>query len=87
MLARVMAVAPGFNVMLAAQIEQELRSKYGGLRVRIPKRGKYLTPDQRQAVFKDGLTAMPTLEVTAKHKISRATLYREMKKGGRFSPE
>jgi DNA invertase Pin-like site-specific DNA recombinase len=56
------------------------------LRVRIPKRGKYLTPDQRQAMFKDGLSSMPNLEITAKHKISRATLYRQMKKGGRFDP-
>lgn len=87
MLEHVSAVAPGFSVAMAAKIEQELRAKYGGLRVRIPKRGKYLTPDQRQAVFTDGLTAMPTLELTTKHKISRATLYREMKKGGRFSPE
>lgn len=87
LLQRVIAVAPGFSAALASQIEQELRAEYGGLRVRIPKRGKYLTPDQRQAVFTDGLTAMPTTELTTKHKISRATLYREMKKGGRFSPE
>lgn len=87
MLQCVIAAVPEFNVKLAAQIEQELRTKYGGLRVRIPKRGKYLTLDQRQAVFKDGLTAMPTLDITTKHRISRATLYREMKKGGRFSPE
>lgn len=87
MLARVVAMAPGFSAALALQIEQQLRAEYGGLRVRIPKRGKYLTPDQRQAVFKDGLTAMPTSDITTKHKISRATLYRQMKKGGRFSPE
>lgn len=87
MLARVIAAVPEFNVTLAAQIEQELRAKYGGLRVRIPKRGKYLTPEQRQAVFEDGLTAMPTTELTTKHRISRATLYREMKKGGRFNQE
>lgn len=80
MLQRVIAMAPGFSAALASQIERELRAEYGGLRVRIPKRGKYLTPDQRQAVFKDGLTAMPTTDITTKHKISRATLYREMKR-------
>lgn len=85
LLARVIAMAPGFSAALASQIEQEMRAEFGGQRVRIPKRGKYLTPEQRQEVFKDGLTAMPTPEITAKHKISRATLYREMKKGGRFS--
>lgn len=86
MLARVLAMAPSFSQALASQIEQQLRSEYGGLRVRIPKRGKYLTPEQRQEVFKDGLTNMPTSDITSKHKISRATLYREMKKGGRFDP-
>lgn len=86
MLQRVIAMAPGFTAALARQVEQELRAEYGGMRVRIPKYGKRLTPEQRQAAFQDGLTGMPTHEVTAKHKISRATLYREMKKGGRFSP-
>ena len=86
MLQHVLAMAPGFSAALALQIEQRLRADYGGMRVRIPKRGKYLTPEQRQDVFKDGLTAMPTPEITTKHKISRATLYREMKKGGRFDP-
>lgn len=86
LLARVIAMAPGFSAALAGQIEQQIRAEYGGLRVRIPKRGKYMTPEQRQEVFKDGLTTMPTPEITTKHKISRATLYREMKKGGgRFS--
>lgn len=86
MLQRVIAEAPGFSVAMAAKIEQELRSKYGGLRLHINKRGKRLTPEQRQAVFQDGLSNMSTTEITTKHRISRATLYREMKKGGRFSP-
>jgi hypothetical protein len=86
MLQQVISMAPGFSSALALQIEQRLRAQYGGLRVRIPKRAKHLTPEQRQAVFQDGLTAMPTTEITTKHKISRATLYREMKKGGRFDP-
>ena len=49
------------------------------------KRGPRLTAEQRQAVFADGKSNMPTPEIITKHKISRATLYREMKKGGRFS--
>lgn len=87
MLARVVAMAPGFSAALALQIEQQLRAEYGGLRVRIPKRGKYRTPEQRRETFEDGLTAMPNADIIVKHKISRATLYRDMKKGGRFSPE
>ena len=84
MLQRVIAMAPGFSAALALQIEQQLRAEYGGLRVRIPKRGKYLTPDQRQAVFQDGLSNMTSKEITTKHKISLRTLERQMKKGGRF---
>ena len=85
LLLRVAAMAPGLQPDMLAKVEQALRTEYGGLRVRIPKRAKYLTPEQREALFKDGLTTMKTPEIVAKHKISRATLYREMKKGGRFS--
>lgn len=84
MLRRVIAMAPGFSAALASQIEQQVRAEYGGKRLHINKRGKHLTPEQRQALFQDGLTGMSTAEITVKHKISRATLYRQMKKGGRF---
>lgn len=84
LLRRVAAMQPGLPPELLVQIELQLRTEYGGLRVRIPKRGKYLTPEQRNAVFVDGLTTMTNPQITAKHKISRATLYRQMKKGGRF---
>lgn len=84
LLAHVAAMHPGLTRDALAKIEKQLRGKYGGQRVHIHKRGKHLTPDQRSAIFKDGLTAMPNAEITQKHKISRATLYRQMKKGGRF---
>ena len=79
-LQRVIAVTPGFNAALAAQVEAEIRARYGGRRVRIPKRGKYLSTDQKLAAYKDALTDMPTPEVLKKHKISLATLYRLGKK-------
>lgn len=79
-LQRVIAVTPGFNEVLAAQIESEVRARYGGLRVRIPKRAKYLTVEQKKQAYKDALTSMPTPEVLKKHKISLATLYRLTKK-------
>ena len=84
MLQRVIAMAPGFSAALASQIEQQLRAEYGGKRLHINKRGKRMTPEQRQAVFQDGLTTMTTAEITTKHKISRATLYRTMNQAGRF---
>ena len=80
LLQRVAAMSPGFPPEVLAKVEQALRTEYGGMRVRIPKRRKNLTPEQREALFKDGLTAMKTPEIVAKHKISRATLYREMKR-------
>ena len=81
-----LALAPGFSAAVLELARQNVVDQVGGQRVRIPKRGKFLTPEQRQAVYADGLTDMPTQDITAKHKISRATLYREMKRGGgRFS--
>ena len=50
-------------------LEVELRAQYGGLRVRIPKRKKHLTAAQRDA------------ELTDKHGVHRATLYRTVKRG------
>jgi hypothetical protein len=84
LLARVIAMAPGFSAALASQIEQDMRAEFGGLRVRIPKRGKYLTPEQRQELFVDGLSKMSNEEIVTKHKISMSTLKRQMKRGGRF---
>lgn len=83
-LRRVLALVPDFNRTVAGQIEVEMRTAYGGKKLRVPKRGKHLSAEQREALFKDGLTSMPTEEIIKKHKISRRTLERQMKKGGRF---
>lgn len=83
-LQRVIALAPGFSQALARQIEQEVKEQHGGKRIFVPKGAKRLTIEQRKAVFKDGLTSMSTEEITEKHKISRSTMYRTMKQGGRF---
>jgi DNA-directed RNA polymerase specialized sigma24 family protein len=48
----------------------------------VPKGAKRLTPEQRQAVFQDGLTSMDNDEIGKKHNISRRTIYRVMKEGG-----
>lgn len=85
LLQQVIAMAPGFSDELARQIEADFRAAHAGQSFVVLKRGPRLTPEQRQAVFADGKSNMPTQELTAKHKISRATLYRQMKRGGRFS--
>lgn len=79
-LEHVSAVVPGLSEAMVAMIEQQVRAEYGGLRVRIRKRGKYLTPAQREAAYKDAVSNMPTPAVLRKHKISLATLYRLAKK-------
>ena len=79
-LQHVRAVTPGFDDAVAARIEQDVRARYGGLRVRIPKRAKYLTEDQKRAAYRDAVSNMPTPEVLKRHKISLATLYRLAKK-------
>lgn len=71
----------GLDVAAAHEIENRIRAQYGGLRVRIPKRKKHPTAQQRQEIFADGLSDMSTSQVTEKHGIDRATLYRLMKRG------
>ena len=81
----VIAMAPGFSAALARQIEERVRADIGGRRLYVPKRGKHLTAEQREAVYRDGLTTKPDIEIAAEHKTSRTTIYRVMKEaGGRF---
>lgn len=79
----VVALVPSADA-IADQVEAKVRAAYGGQRVRIPKRGKHLSGVERDAVFQEGLTSMSTEEILRKHKISRRTLERQMKRGGRF---
>lgn len=81
-LKKVIAMSPGFSEALARQIEQEVKEEHGGQRLFVPKGQKRLTPDQRQAVFQDGLSKMSNEEISEKHKISRRTIYNVMKQGG-----
>nr|SPS04994.1 conserved protein of unknown function [Candidatus Nitrotoga fabula] len=83
-LQRVAEVMPGMSEELVHQVENDVRRMYGGQRWFVPKRGSHLTHEQRNKIFKDGMSSMQTAEVTSKYKISRATFYRLMKTGGRF---
>jgi hypothetical protein len=73
--------AEGLDAGVAHIIESRIREEYGGLRVRIPKRAKKARAAAHQKIVADGLTDMPNEELTGKHGISRATLYRLMKRG------
>ena len=83
-LRRVIATTPNFSEAAAKEIEREIKDQFGGRRFFLPKGAKRLTHEEREALFKDGLTNMTTAEITEKHKISRSTMYRAMKQGGRF---
>jgi Mor family transcriptional regulator len=82
----VIAMAPGFSAALAKQIEERVKSEFGGRRLFLPKGSKRLTPEQRAEVFKDGITNISDEAIIQKHQISKTTLWRIMKSGGgRFS--
>ena len=63
-------------------IEMEIRAEAGGLRVRIPKRGKHPSPQRRAEIYRHALTNAPEQEVLEQGGISRATLYRLIKREG-----
>lgn len=81
-LQRVRAQAPAVTDDVLRLVEAEIRAEYGGLRVRIPKRKKHPTPQQREAVRLDAMTPASDAEITRSHGISRASLYRYIKRGG-----
>lgn len=76
-----MAQEHGLDADAAYKIEQLVRSEHGGCRVRIPKRKKHLSPEQRDQLYRDGLSSMSTTEIIEKYQIDRSTLYRHMKRG------
>lgn len=66
---------------LLTQIEGEIKTQYGGQRVRIPKRRKWMTPQERAHVYTQGLTNATDQQIQADNGISRRTLYNVMKTG------
>lgn len=70
-----------FPANLLTQIEGEIKTKYGGLRVRIPKRRQHLNPQERASVYAQGLSGATDQQIQADNRISRRTLYRIMKTG------
>lgn len=79
---QIIAMAPGFDQALARQIEAEFRARHAGETFTVLKRGPRMTPEQRKAIYLDGLTNMSNDEIIEKHKISRRTIYNIMKDGG-----
>ena len=82
-LMRVRAAVPtAISDEQAQQIEDAVRSELGGLRARVPKRKKHPSLEQRKAIFKEAMGSASDSEITERHGIHRATLYRMLKRGG-----
>ena len=79
-LQRVHASAPDVPESVIRDVEAAVRAEYGGLRVRIPKRKKHPTPAQRKAVVRDARSTDSDEEITRRHGVSRASLYRYLKR-------
>lgn len=80
-LARVRAHLPGLDPAMLSSIEADIRQTLGGERVRIAKRRKHLSAQERQELFAAGMSQQPEQAITKRFQISRATLYRQMKRG------
>ena len=72
--------AEGFDAGIASTIERKICDQYGGRRVYIPKKNR-LNEEAKKVIFADGLTGKTNKKITAERGISRATLYRLMKRG------
>jgi hypothetical protein len=87
---RMMAHDDSITQELALTVEREARIEWGGKSIEyIPKEcdrragRRALPPDVERAAYQAGISNMPTEQVTQQYGISRATLYRLMKRGPR----
>ena len=85
---RMMAHEASITEELALVVERECRAEWGGQRIEyVPRtvdlvRGRPPAPaDAQQAAYIEALNGAPTDEITRRHGISRATLYRLIKRG------
>jgi len=81
-LQRARAANPALTEAQAQQVEADIRAEFGGLRVRIPKRKKHPSAEERKAIFSDAMSSASDDEITRRHGISRRTLYNYIKKSG-----
>lgn len=80
----VRATAPNITPEQTKDIEIAVRLKYGGLRARIAKRKKHLTPDDREKVVREALADanvdLATDQLAEANGIHRSTMYRYLKR-------
>lgn len=63
----------------ALAIEADVRSEFGGRRHYVDKK-KWISEERRQVIFQDGLSTDSNEDIMKRHGISRASLYRLMKR-------
>lgn len=86
-LAMVRAEFPQCTEQQANHLDERIRAVWGGQRVHIAKArhrkagNQAKLPEVLQRAYSDALGPEPTQVITSRHGISRATLYRLMKKG------
>lgn len=85
---RMMAHDDSITQELALAVEREARAEWGGQRIDYIARNadrkaarRPLDPEARQAAFQAATTSAPTREVLQTTGVSRATLYRLLKRG------
>jgi hypothetical protein len=69
----------GLPIDILIKIDTEIREEHGGQRWYVKK--KTNVKERRLKTFADGLTGKSNQEIMSEHGISRATLYRLMKRG------
>lgn len=74
------AEAPQLPAETIHRVESMAREEMGGLRVRIAKRRPHLSAAERHALRADVLGQATDAELTERYRISRATLYRHLKR-------
>jgi Mor family transcriptional regulator len=72
---------PHLETAIINDVEAQIRQQFGGKRSYIPKRRAHLDPATAQSLYLDGLSNAPTEQVITKYRISKATLYRRLKRG------
>jgi DNA invertase Pin-like site-specific DNA recombinase len=73
--------AEGFDAGVADLIERRICEEYGGRTIYVRKKNR-LSEDAKRQVIAEGLTSKSTRQITSERGISRATLYRLMKRAG-----
>ena len=81
---RVSVLIPEAQRPQLVELEQQVRTQYGGLRVRIPKRKKYMTKEQRDQAIAAALsdTTSSNASLIRQSGISRSHWYELVKRRG-----